>query len=79
MCAGRASCVYCVRSEAHCCGVPSVLLWWPVAQARPTRYGRLARSRWVGADRVRLMPTILMECLYAEQCERDSERHMVGV
>ena len=50
LCNGRAFCVYCVRIEADCCVVATVMMCLPVAQIRPSRSERLAGSRCVGAE-----------------------------
>ena len=44
MCTGRAFCVDCVRNEADCCVVATVLMCPPVAQVRLARSERHTRS-----------------------------------
>ena len=50
LCTSRAFCEDCVRSEADCCVVATLLMCLPVAQVRPSRYERLAMSGRVGAE-----------------------------
>ena len=50
LCAGRAFCVDCVRSEADCRVVATVLMCRHVAQDRLARFERLAGSGCVGAE-----------------------------
>ena len=50
LCTGRAFCVDCVRSEANCCVVTTVLMCLPVAQIRPARFERQVGFGYVGAN-----------------------------
>ena len=50
LCIGRAFRVDCVRGEADCCVVATVLMCLSVAKVRRARYERLDGSRCVGAE-----------------------------